>query len=424
MTFFRRVLRIAFLSLLCVFGSVMNARTGFADTLRVVTNNALDFNGQSNANRVPYFRTVMRAIQPDVVMMEEMGSEQAMDFMLAQVYAQLDTDWTTANFMAHGSLNCVCYYRMSKVALVSQRAIPTDLRDIDEFVLRPATGDTTVRLHIYSTHLKAGNSSDEAAQRQVEVTVMRGVTNALPAGTNFLMCGDFNVYGASEAAYQTLITAGANANGQFYDPLNRPGEWHDSGMFADIHTQSTRVADLGDGGATGGLDDRFDFILVSAALMDTAGSYVIPSSYHSFGNDGAHLNRAINDGTNSAVPDSVAYALCHATDHLPVVVDMVLREEAAGTTLRPQSPQAFALFTCYPNPFNPVLTINLPAASGKTNVTIYDVLGRRIFEHSFREGAAVSEPLQVDFSRFGTGTYFVQLRQSAASQVQRVSYVR
>jgi endonuclease/exonuclease/phosphatase family metal-dependent hydrolase len=408
--------------MLCAAGVLLAAQTGLADTLRVVTQNALDFSGQSATTRIPYFRTVMRAIHPDLVLVEEMGNEQAMDLMLAQVFAQIDTDWTTASFMYNGSLNQVCFYRMSKLALVSQRAIRAEPRNINEFVLRPAVGDTSVRLHALVTHLKASQGYEE--ERRQEADSARKATNLFPAGTNFFICGDFNLYTSTEPAYQTMITPGTNANGQFFDPINRPGDWNNNGSFAGIHTQSTRTGSESDGGASGGLDDRFDFILVSAALMDTVGSHVIPGTYHSFGNDGQHFNQSIDDGTNHSVPDSVAYALHHQSDHLPVVVDMVLRSEPTAIAMRPAVPREMGLVVCYPNPFNSVLSIELPPVSGAAALTIYDLLGRPVYERSFRGDGVALRPLQVDFSAYGTGTYFVQWHTPAASSVQRVSYVR
>jgi endonuclease/exonuclease/phosphatase family metal-dependent hydrolase len=395
-----------------------------ADTLKVVTNNALNFRGQQDATRATYFRTVMRAIHPDVVFMEEIASESAMEYMLAQVYAQIDTDWTTAEFMDDGSLNEVCFYRMSKVALVSQRAIHAAPRNINEFVLRPAVGDTSLRIRCMSAHLKASDGSNNAEERRQEADSVRKQTDLFPAGTNFLICGDFNLYTSEEPAYQTLITPGQNPDGQFYDPINSPGAWNNNGSFAHIHTQSTRTASESDGGASGGLDDRFDFILVSGALMDSVGCRVLPSTYHSFGNDGLHFNMNIDDGTNQAVPDSVAHALHHASDHLPVVVSIVMEPDGpSGVTVSPR-PREFAMFTCYPNPFNSVLTINIPAISGATNLSVFDVLGRKIAERNIKAGSVSLSPVQMDFSHFGTGTYFVQLKTPAATQVQRVSYVR
>ena len=82
-------------------------------------------------------------------------------------------------------------------------------------------------------------------------------------------------------------------------------------------TQSTRTDNLGDGGATGGLDDRFDFILFSDhfTAKDPDLKYM-DGSYKVIGNDGAHFNTSIIDGSNGSVPDSIAEAIHIASDCL------------------------------------------------------------------------------------------------------------
>ena len=79
------------------------------------------------------------------------------------------------------------------------------------------------------------------------------------------------------------------------------------------------------GGATGGMDDRFDFFLGSSGILDGEGIAYITGSYETVGQDGNHFNKAINDlPANAAVAPSVADALHDASDHLPLYVDMQL----------------------------------------------------------------------------------------------------
>ncbi len=63
------------------------------------------------------------------------------------------------------------------------------------------------------------------------------------------------------------------------------------------------------GGASGGMDDRFDLLLVSNSLPQPGGMDVLVNSHTTFGNDGNHFDLAINNGANGAVADSVANAL-------------------------------------------------------------------------------------------------------------------
>jgi hypothetical protein len=111
-----------------------------------------------------------------------------------------------------------------------------------------------------------------------------------------------------------------NLEARLYDPINRPGDWSGEAQFSDIHTQSTRTASLSDGGATGGLDDRFDHQMVSGFIMnDSAGIKYIPGTYHTAGQDGQHLNKAVNASpVNTAAPANVVQALYEMSDHLPV----------------------------------------------------------------------------------------------------------
>ena len=89
-------------------------------------------------------------------------------------------------------------------------------------------------------------------------------------------------------------------------------------------------------GVTGGLDDRFDFILASDAVMaGRYGAQILPETYVAVGNDGEHFNRSIiSSPTNTSVPDSVLQALHDFSDHLPVFCKMTLNPELAYNSIR------------------------------------------------------------------------------------------
>ena len=108
------------------------------------------------------------------------------------------------------------------------------------------------------------------------------------------------------------------------DPISTPGNWHNSSSYSLVHTQSTRSSNESDGGASGGMDDRFDQLLISS------GFDYIEDSYTSFGNDGNHFNSSINSGNNSAVSNSMANALYNASDHLPVYMDIIFNIPSDG----------------------------------------------------------------------------------------------
>ena len=179
----------------------------------------------------------------------------------------------------------------------------------------------------YSSHLNATSSGT----RSIETTALRANLDALGAGAHAISMGDYNIDASSETSYVNLTGVGTGP-GRMFDPLSRPGTWNNNPAFADIHTQSTRVAQIG-GGASGGMDDRFDFQLASGPMMDGEGmSYIGPTasgtapahSYRAFGNDGNTFNGNINDPQNTSQPPAVLTALFNASDHLPVVADYQL----------------------------------------------------------------------------------------------------
>ncbi len=228
------------------------------------------------------------------------------------------------------------FFRPDKVSFVSANYITTALRDIAEYVLQPVNSSEQIR--IYSVHLKASSSDSDKIKRFLEASILRNHLNALPSGTNFIITGDFNIYSADETAYIKLTGSEADNDGRCFDPLNMPGNWN-QGTYAPYHTQSPRVRQF-EGGATGGLDDRFDLFLQSSSMQDN----LLTATYTAYGNDGQHFNDSINQMPNNAVDLATANALHYASDHLPIYVDLIFQtapsqpvlafpaDESAGVT--------------------------------------------------------------------------------------------
>lgn len=188
------------------------------------------------------------------------------------------------------------------------------------YQLRPDGYDDESEFYVYSNHYKASTGGSNEARRNVEANALRGDLDALGDGVAAILTGDFNVYDSAEPAYQTLLSAGP---GQAFDPIDTPGDWHDDPAFKSVHTQSPTTSSLFPGQVTGGMDDRFDFQLVTGELLDGVGLDYWPGSYRTFGNNGTHqLNGAITSGTGAST--SVLAALQMASDHLPVVADYLL----------------------------------------------------------------------------------------------------
>lgn len=82
------------------------------------------------------------------------------------------------------------------------------------------------------------------------------------------------------------------------------------------------------GQIAGGIDDRFDFQLVTNEMLGGESLSYIPGTYRVFGNNGKHpLNGEITQGAGAS--PTVLNALASVSDHLPVVADYQLPADLA-----------------------------------------------------------------------------------------------
>ena len=306
-------------------GSSVKTKTNYItvgfDRFKIMSYNLLNYpsSGTDSTTRNPWFRTIVSSADPDILVVEELLTVQGMNGFLSHVMNASGNIYSAGTFINGFDSDNGIFFKSSRFTFVSNTPIHTELRDINEFKLvHNLSGDT---LRIYALHLKANPGSPDDAQRGREVDSLRKVTNALPAGKFFIVCGDFNIYNSNEIAYQKLLAVTPPFNGQFYDPLPLTGNWNNS-AYAIYHTQSTRDTSLGDGGSTGGLDDRFDMMLFSNGINQSGGMTYVNGSTTAFGNDGNHYNKSVVQlPANTAVSAAVANALYRASDHLPVFAE-------------------------------------------------------------------------------------------------------
>jgi hypothetical protein len=306
--------------LVIVLLSLSNA----AATLRIVSYNCE--NRPNNTTHDARFRTIFEAIgnesvnglakRLDILVMTETDTDSAVRLtnVLNNLYNV--TTYTSQTTSSVGGDRSGVIYDADTVELVGTA---TELPDIGtrpslRLQFRPV-GSTAPneRFYIYTAHLKSGNGSSQRQKRADEAANIRSDADDLGQGIPIIYAGDFNLFRSAEQAWDNMLDDG---NGQAFDPLDRPGNWHDEAVFAQIHSQDP-------GGA---MDDRFDFQFITAELFDGAGIDYVPDSYHVFGNDGSHtLNRRITTGCGAA--PNVLTALAAASDHLPVVADYAVVEE-------------------------------------------------------------------------------------------------
>jgi len=341
-----------FIFALMLFLLLFNQVSG--DTLRVATYNILNYNGMLRTDNLV---TVIQSMNPDIIIVQEMINQTGVDSFSVSV---LNSQYSTISFHDGDDTDNHLFYKGDKLEFFDDNYLSTALRDIAEYKMKIIENDDTV--YFYSAHFKASQGSDNEQKRLAEATILRDRLNDHPTGTNFIALGDFNFYTSAELGYQKLIGDEADNDGRLFDPIDSPGTWHDDESFSHIHTQSTRDTTLGDGGATGGLDDRFDFLLISESFQDN----VIQGTYTEYGNDGQHFNQSINEGDNDSVSSEIADALYYASDHLPLYCDFVF-------TATSSSEQINEVY--YDSPGGDTLTFTELKGDPGTNLDGYNLIG-------------------------------------------------
>jgi len=86
-------------------------------------------------------------------------------------------------------------------------------------------------------------------------------------------------------------------------------------------------------------------------------------------------------------------------------------------------PKRMKLYPAYPNPFNPVATIQFDIAENRlTNnvLNIYDITGKLVAELINKEYNAGTYKVTWDASSFASGVYFTQLISGSERQTQKI----
>ena len=288
------------------------------------TTNNLD---QKDAN----LRTIFEYVMPDVFCVNEIGSNVTYaDRILDNVININGRDYYRHGPLTNysgGYIANMIFYDSRKLTLYSNTFITTAYRDINGYTMYynspDLAGGDTVFITFWIAHLKAGNYDDNIAARLVQTQRLMNRIATSGAPGNYVFSGDLNLYGAEEPSYQELINY-SNSLYRFYDPIDREGHWNNNSMFADIHTQSTHSSST-DCFSSGGMDDRFDLILVSPYVFyGSQNVQVLPETYHALGQDGNRFNGSIVSPQNNSIPANVAQALYNQSDHLPVIAEFAI----------------------------------------------------------------------------------------------------
>lgn len=400
------------------------------DTLTIMQYNLLYYGNYNSAFAQCYestnntqhkdecIRTILSYVKPDIFTVCEFGATQTLqdDFMRHNLNIYGANYWQSdkiINYANEAIINHI-FFDSRKLGLSKHVALRTHPRDTDIYELYLKThslayGDT-VKLVCIVAHPKAGEDGAGSRYAQMQ-TVMNYVSQNYDT-ENVLIMGDFNLYGASESAYQVLTRTHSNTNALFIDPLANlggVGEWNNSYQFARFHTQSTRNEDV-PCFSPGGLDDRFDFILMADEIKFSYKHLrYVPNSYKAIGNDGYHFNQSINQGYNYAVTSELAQALHDCSDHLPVT--MKLYTDVPGLGIDESETPALEASVA-PNPASGVAKVSFfnPSA-GMVQFELYSLQGQLLQRQSEHFGNG-SQQYEMDLQDVSEGFYLLRISHS------------
>jgi exonuclease III len=298
-------------------------------SLRVMSYNLLNFPDGLIPNRIDTLEIILDYHRPDLFMIQELRNQSALEAIEDKLDSFGYGNFTTSSFVAGANdpLNQAIAFNQNKLRLKQQIEIPTVLRDINYFVLylndpELENGADTTFLHTFVCHLKAaeGNVNEQARLDMVQAALP--YINALDDDSFVLFGGDFNVYTSAEPAFQALLNPSNSPD--LVDPISTPGSWTNNGFFREVHTQSTRENVIFGDGAGGGMDDRFDHVLISEALEDPlARLHYVEGSYRALGNSGDCFNQSILVcAEENGLPAEVTSAIYHQSDHAPIVLEL------------------------------------------------------------------------------------------------------
>ena len=427
-----RIHRFRTFALLLVVLSAGVVRVQAQDTIRMMQYNLMyytnssgisDCNSVSNNldNKDAHIKTIFQYVKPTVLCVCEMGSQTMYaDRLLNNAINTDGIDYYLRGPLTNqsgGSIANMIYYDSRKLTLYKSTNITTSYRDINGYTFYynadNLAGGDTIFTTFWIAHLKAGTgyTNESARLAQAQKLMNRIASSGMPG--NYTFSGDFNVYSSDEPAYQEL-TEYSNSLYRFYDPLNSPGYWHSNAQFASLHTQSTHTQ-YTDCFSSGGLDDRFDIILVSPYIYYGSDRiHIIEGSYHALGQDGMRYNGSVISPANNSVPNEVAVALYQQSDHLPVIMDMAI-DAHVGVQTHQNAPLVRIV-----NPVRETLQVELQNdEAGRYAISLFSMDGRML--------AAYDEDLEAGVHRlsypfpYGKGAYLVHVqREKGPKTVKKV----
>lgn len=399
--------------------------------IKAMMYNLLNYSDASiSQQKTPFLKTVLDEVNPDLLMVCELINLTGSNYMFNNAILPHNQDFEKANFEINQSsgsnLQQMVYYNSKKLVLESSRVITADTRDINHYTFRINTtngASNPIRIEVFVTHLKASTGSSNRQRRLASVEDFITALNDISSDSHVIFAGDFNFYTSNEEGYERLINSSNPI--VMIDPIDRPADpfpnnpsitdpfsfysssssyfWRNA-SFADIHTQSTRTSNSGlidQSGAGGGLDDRFDFIMMSENFNTSSDLFYVNDSYKEIGNNGNCYNGMLNDPSCSGTySQNLRNALTEFSDHLPVVMEIETPENTLSTTSYSQSVQILKS-----NIIDTTIEVRIQQDLNLKSLQIYNTNGQLIKTIDIQKNS--ENTFNIDVQHLSKGIYYI-----------------
>lgn len=383
------------------------------ETLNAMFYNLFKFPNSLPNNREIILRDILDEYPPDLLMVCELVTESAANLILNTSFQNQADPFGRADFIPDltkpsDPVQTMVFYNKRKLTLLDQQNLLTVYRDINQYSFQLNVVESEpIYLEVFVAHLK---SSTGTANQQIRLQMVQVVTAALEAltkpNTFVLFSGDFNFYKSSEPGYQEILSP-TNAI-RLLDPLNAPGNWQNNPDFSYLHTQSTRVSNAGFGGGTnagagGGLDDRFDFIMMSENFQTSSIFSYVNETYKAVGNNGNCLDKDVKDPTCiGEFSPTLRNDLYYMSDHLPVFMQFQVNDTFLSTKTFDTKPDIWFESS---NVSDKDIIIGINQEKKYNNkVYIYNSLGQLIHSSEINK----QDKVRILTHSFSSGVYYIK----------------
>jgi hypothetical protein len=384
-------------------------------TIKTMFYNLLNYPTAPPSNREDILKNILNTYEPDIFMVCELESDIAANGILTNSFANINKNYSKAQFVTNQSdtttdsdLQQLIFYNSDFLILDNQETVLTNIRDINHytFILKTINYLTNpTYLEIFVTHLKSSQGTTNQQKRLAMVEQFTSALSNLNANSFVIFAGDFNFYTSSEPAYQKILDSGNSIIMKDVLNLNNNLQsWHNNYSWRNLHTQATRLSnsEFNGHGAYGGLDDRFDFIMLSENMLSNSDIHYVSNSYQNYGNNGNCYNKRIDDtDCNGSFDQNLRDLLYDMSDHLPVTLKIETNQTLA--TQNDIVNKNLIQFN-YGNIINDALSLSINESIINKTLYIYNSIGQKVFETKLK-----STHSEIDISSLSEGIYLIKL---------------